>query len=384
MGINDDKDIDEQDLSLTEETINGSIKSTPSSTLTSPRDDAPPVPGSPSQAAAPAVPTDDLSLSWMPSTVTLLRNEHTGAEIYLVGTAHFSRESQDDVSLVIQRVRPNIVLVELCRSRAPILSMDEAAIEAEARDLSVDKMKATVSEHGLVQGMMYLLFLNMSAQLTKKLGMAPGGEFRRALSEVKKLDYCNIHFGDRPITITIKRALSCLSWWQTLKLFATLLFKDCNISAEEVEKCKQKDLLEQMLDEMSAEYPELGHVFVHERDLYLTWSIQYISNLVTVNNTVVVNEVEIDPEIPRNPVRIVAVVGIGHVPGITQLWGSVTREDIEPILVIPPPSKTGQVIKWAFKISLLSLTVWGIVRVTPKIGRGVLHAVKVLPKIVSK
>lgn len=31
---------------------------------------------------------------------------------------------------------------------------------------------------------MYTLFLNLSAQLTKELGMAPGGEFRRALAEV--------------------------------------------------------------------------------------------------------------------------------------------------------------------------------------------------------
>lgn len=114
----------------------------------------------------------------------MFRNDHTGAEIYLVGTAHFSRESQDDVSLVIQRVRPNIVLVELCRARAAVLSMDESAIEAEARNISLEKIRATIRENGLVQGLMYLLFLNMSAQLTKKLGMAPGGEFRRALSEV--------------------------------------------------------------------------------------------------------------------------------------------------------------------------------------------------------
>jgi hypothetical protein len=30
-----------------------------------------------------------------------------------------------------------------------------------------------------VQGVMYLLLLSMSAHLTKELGMAPGGEFRR-------------------------------------------------------------------------------------------------------------------------------------------------------------------------------------------------------------
>lgn len=36
----------------------------------------------------------------LPETVTLLKNPNTGAKVYLVGTAHFSKESQDDVSLV--------------------------------------------------------------------------------------------------------------------------------------------------------------------------------------------------------------------------------------------------------------------------------------------
>lgn len=34
---------------------------------------------------------------------------------------------------------------------------------------------------------MYILLLSMSAHLTKELGMAPGGEFRRAFAEVSLL-----------------------------------------------------------------------------------------------------------------------------------------------------------------------------------------------------
>lgn len=36
----------------------------------------------------------------LPETVTLLKHEQTGAKVYLVGTAHFSRESQEDVAMV--------------------------------------------------------------------------------------------------------------------------------------------------------------------------------------------------------------------------------------------------------------------------------------------
>lgn len=37
---------------------------------------------------------------------------------------------------------------------------------------------------GLVQGVLHLLLLSMSAHITKQLGMAPGGEFRTAFREV--------------------------------------------------------------------------------------------------------------------------------------------------------------------------------------------------------
>lgn len=39
----------------------------------------------------------------LPSTVTLL-NTPEGAKVYLVGTAHFSIESQDDVSTVCKNI----------------------------------------------------------------------------------------------------------------------------------------------------------------------------------------------------------------------------------------------------------------------------------------
>ena len=40
-------------------------------------------------------------------------------------------------------------------------------------------------QHGLVGGVMQVLLLHMSAHLTKELGMAPGGEFRKAFKEVQ-------------------------------------------------------------------------------------------------------------------------------------------------------------------------------------------------------
>jgi pheromone shutdown protein TraB len=87
--------------------------------------------------------------------------------------------------------------------------------------------------------------------------------------QARKVPNCQVHLGDRPINITLQRALSSLSWWQTTKLTWHILTSRDPISKEEVEKCKQKDLLEDMLEEMTGEFPALSKVFVHERDLFL-------------------------------------------------------------------------------------------------------------------
>lgn len=86
---------------------------------------------------------------------------------------------------IIQLVQPHIVTVELCKSRINILQLDEATILEEASNIDLAKIRATVQQNGVFNGLMYLLLLSMSAHLTKELGMAPGGEFRRAFQEVK-------------------------------------------------------------------------------------------------------------------------------------------------------------------------------------------------------
>lgn len=41
-----------------------------------------------------------------------------------------------------------------------------------------------------------------------------------------------------------------------------------------MERCKQKDLLEQMMAEMIGEFPDLHRTIVSERDVYLTYMLR--------------------------------------------------------------------------------------------------------------
>lgn len=284
----------------------------------------------------------------LPETATLLEVE--GCKVYLVGTAHFSTESQEDVSKVIRATQPDIVMVELCKSRVNILELNEEMLLEEAKNINLQKVRLAIKQSGVLQGVMHVLLLSMSAHLTKQLGMAPGGEFRRAFQEARHVPGCRLHLGDRPIQITLKRALAALSVWQKFKLAWYLIFSKDPISKEDVEKCKQRDLLEQLLKEMTGEFPALSQVFVEERDIYLTHSLKMAARPREYPDR---HEVSI-------PSVVVGVVGIGHVPGIIANWNK--EQDITEIITIPTGNFAGKIFKWSVKASLLCIMSYGCYR----------------------
>ncbi|KAI1294835.1 TraB domain-containing protein [Halotydeus destructor] len=287
----------------------------------------------------------------LPDTVTVLEGPCNG-KVYLVGTAHFSEQSQFDVEETIRKTQPDVVVLELCQSRLSILSLDEARIIEESKTLGVAKIQQNIKEHGFVQGVMYVLLLSLSAHLTKELGMAPGGEFRKAFREGKKVPGCLIHLGDRPVGITLQRAISSLSLWQKLKLGFGIIFSKESITKEEVERCKQRDLLEEMLAEITGEFPAISQVFVDERDKYLTYSLQLAASPVP----------DVHSAGGLVPQTVVGVVGIGHVPGIIRNWGKVTDADIPPLLEVKPPSKCSRIVVKTIKYSVGGLLAYGVYR----------------------
>eukprot|EP00092_Neocalanus_flemingeri_P036706 GFUD01039961.1.p1 GENE.GFUD01039961.1~~GFUD01039961.1.p1 ORF type:complete len:567 (+),score=187.86 GFUD01039961.1:84-1784(+) len=294
----------------------------------------------------------------LPKTCQVLVSASSGAKVYLIGTAHFSKESCEDVSLVIQGVQPDIVMVELCKARTNILHLDEETILEEAQNLDFEKSLEIIRSQGTVQGVMYLLLLSMSAHLTKELGMAPGGEFRRAFTEAKKVPGCMVHLGDRPINITLKRALAALSPWQKLRLGWNILTSRDSITKEEVEKCKDRDLLENMLAEMAGEFPALSRVFVAERDLFLAHSLQMAADAIPVH--------ALGPDGQKlegfNPPTVVGVVGIGHMPGIIEHWGKVTREQVRDVVRVDPPSVVSKVVRFTVKTAFWGGCLYGVYR----------------------
>lgn len=56
----------------------------------------------------------------LPETVTLLKHEKTGAKVYLIGTAHFSKESQEDV-VKVNKILTGILSIMLFSSKCCLL-----------------------------------------------------------------------------------------------------------------------------------------------------------------------------------------------------------------------------------------------------------------------
>ena len=76
-----------------------------------------------------AVTPDELPFDSLPQPLVVLRRRAGDIEssvecvYYILGTAHVSRKSCDDTAELIRKVQPDLVFVELCPERQPILQM---------------------------------------------------------------------------------------------------------------------------------------------------------------------------------------------------------------------------------------------------------------------
>ena len=238
-----------------------------------------------------------------------------GKEIYLIGTAHVSSKSVEDVKKVIEEVRPDTVCVELCEQRYQSM-MDKKSWE------QMDIFKV-IKEHKTFFLLMQLFLSFFYQKVGKKLNIEPGKEMKVAIEKADEIG-AKIELVDRNVNITLKRAWRSLTFFKKIKLFFSILmslFSAEKITQEDVEKLKTKDFLNKALEEIGTKFPELKRVLVDERDIFLAQKIK------------------------RAPgTKIVAVAGAGHIPGIIK---NLSKDyDIDPLLEVPPPSLGGKLIKW--------------------------------------
>lgn len=182
-------------------------------------------------------------------------------EITVVGTAHVSQESKEEVRKAIEDEEPDTICVELDENR--LKSLRE---ESGWRDLDVTE--------AIREGNGKLLLLNLilsiyQRQLGLQQGMKPGEELLEGITvaEEKGLDYALV---DQDINITLNRAISSLSMWDKIKLAASLMASGEEM---EVEELKEDNLINTLVQQLEEEFPELTRVFLDERNTYMAEKI---------------------------------------------------------------------------------------------------------------
>ncbi|XP_031769398.1 traB domain-containing protein-like [Galleria mellonella] len=276
----------------------------------------------------------------LPPSATLLQNDRQ-ATVVLLGTVHFSKQSVEDVSQIVKVLNPNAILVELCRQRVSLLELDDKKFLEDVKNFDSRKMKQVVRGQNFVSGMLHAMLLKTYADIAKELGVAPGGEFRRAYHEMKKIPDCKLFLGDRPIQITIARAFQSLSVYELGQVLYHLTTSNPKpLDKFQLERYKDKDFVHAQFEEITKDVPafkKIFHVFVDERDKCLAYSLQECVRTVA-----------------DNP-RVLAVVGMGHVDGIVKYYGKMRQEDIVPLLFVPPPPYYTVLLKKGLKFTFYFL-----------------------------
>ena len=211
-------------------------------------------------------------------------------KIILVGTAHISKESVEEVKDAIKKYKPDIVAVELCDRRYEAITKK-------------DKWENTPITKLLRSNNAYLMlaqtFLSsIQRRLGKEYGVEPGSEMIAAMDEAKKHDL-KVALVDRDISITLKRAWRKMGirekfrlTWEFLK--AILGYEEEEVEELDLKKLMDQDVISALMEEFGEIAPSATTVLIHERDEYIAKKILDESKAG----------------------KVLAVVGAGHLKGI--------------------------------------------------------------------
>lgn len=220
--------------------------------------------------------------------------------LYLIGTAHVSQNSVEEVAAIIEQENPDRICIELDQGR-----MKSKTESSSWENTDIRKV--------IREGKGFFLLANTALasfqrRLGNQTGTKPGDEILGAASLAKEkgipLSLC-----DRDIQTTFRRAWAKSSLWNKCKLLATLIsaaFSDEEISPEELEELKKQETLESMLNEVAKELPSVKEVLIDERDRYLATKIY-----------------------AADGDRKVAVIGAGHTNGIIRTLEKLEKKEIQ-------------------------------------------------------
>ncbi|MFP4391931.1 MAG: TraB/GumN family protein [Desulfohalobiaceae bacterium] len=249
-------------------------------------------------------------------------------DVYILGTAHISSQSVEDVKQAAQELLPDAICVELCPSRYQTLVQQEAWQKMD--------LYKVIQENKALFLLAQLALSSFYRRISQKLGVKPGAEMLEGVRQAQELD-AELVLADRDVNVTLKRVWASLNLWAKLKfmlqLLAGLFFQD-KINAQEIENLKDKDQLQIIMDEFAQSFPQVQKTLIQERDQYLAHKIA---------------------DSPGS--KVLAIVGAGHAQGITDSMGQ--EVDLQELSRIPPKPIWPQMVKWGVPLLIVILLLLG-------------------------
>ncbi|USZ50449.1 TraB/GumN family protein [Halomonas sp. DN3] len=282
---------------------------------------------------------DDIALAERPETRGGPRRDlRVGDTTFtLLGTAHVSAESADEVRDLIDSGDFDAVAIELCDARHSNLANPDALGDQDLFQI-FRQGKAGMVAANLALGA-------FQQRIAEQSGIEPGAEMRAAL-EASQRHELPLLLIDRDVGLTLKRIYQNVPLWQRFSLLSGLLgsvLSRQEVSAEEVERLKQGDVLESTFSEFAAESQSLFTPLISERDRYMVMRLAQQCP-------------------PGKFKRVLVVIGAGHLKGMAEhLEGPPAEDPAEEIATLEatrPPSKVWKMLPWL--ITALVLTGFAI------------------------
>ena len=268
------------------------------------------------------------------------------SELTLLGTAHVSRASADEVRDLLGSGDYDAVAVELCPSRYNALLDPDALARMDLFSV-------------IREGRVYLVVSSLALaayqqRLADQLGIEPGAEQRAAIALAQERSL-PVLLVDREIGITLKRVAGNLSWWKRLGLFSGLLAAMVSreeVPEEEIERLKEGDVLETTFAEFAQDRRDLYVPLIEERDRYMAARLrEEISG--------------------KGHEKVLAVLGAGHLKGVAGYLngepGPDPKTELAELERLPPRPRWPKILPWAIVALIFSGFAYGFSQ-SPELG----------------
>lgn len=260
----------------------------------------------------------------------IVKVNYKDKEIYLVKTAHVSKNSINDVRECIDEVKPDAICIELDEDRFKKLNEPDKWRETDIIKIIKEKKVGFL--------LVNIILSSFQRRMAKNMDTSSGGEMLEGIKASKELNVPLV-LADRPIRITFSRIWNSLGINEKSKLLVSIIgsiFDDEEISEEDLAALKEADALEAALNEVGKEFPVVKKILVDERDEYLSSKIKN-----------------------ANGKKIVAIIGAAHANGLIKALDK--DVDTKQLEEVNKKKGIGSIIKWLIPIAILSAIIYTLI-----------------------